>query len=201
MTVTRPANNPGELPPLILASLSPRRKKLLEETGLPFEVVVRPVEEILDGGMRASALCLLNSRKKAEAVAEDFPHATVIAADTLVFIDNTPLGKPADEEEARRMLTQLSGRTHYVCTAVSIRSPLGRKDFAYMTDVEFRTLTPETISRYMSLVNVFDKAGAYALQEHGGLIIRRIKGDANNVIGLPVVRLLEQLHALGYPVG
>lgn len=191
--------NPGCLPPLILASQSPRRRDLLARTGLAFDVVIRPTDELLDAALGPQALCMANAKDKADAVAREFPDATVIGADTLVFIDATPLGKPRDEADARAMLTQLSGRAHQVCTAVSIRSPRGDADFAEMTKVQFRMLSGADISRYLSLVDVYDKAGAYALQEHGEIIVERVEGDANNVIGLPVSRLAAALAAMGYP--
>lgn len=190
---------PVSLPPLILASQSPRRRDLLAGAGLAFDVVIRPTDELLDPALEPQALCMTNAKDKANAVAKEFPDATVIGADTLVFIDSTPLGKPAREDEARAMLTQLSGRVHHVCTAVSVRSPLGDTDFAEMTKVQFRTLTDDDITRYLALVNVYDKAGSYALQEHGEIIIEQVEGDANNVIGLPVSRLAGVLIGMGYP--
>ena len=134
------------------------------------------------------------SAAKAETVAADYPHATVIGADTLVFIDNTPLGKPADEADAIAMLSRLQGRTHCVCTAVAVIMPGGeRRDFAEKSYVTFRPLTREQILHYMSLVHVYDKAGGYAIQEHGDLIIESFQGDLDNVIGLPVASLLQKL--------
>ena len=131
-----------------------------------------------------------------EGVAAEYPQATVIGADTLVFIDNTPLGKPADEAEAVSMLTRLQGRTHCVCTAVAVVMPQGvRRDFAEKSFVTFRPLTREQILHYMSLVHVYDKAGAYAVQEHGELIIAKVEGDIDNVIGLPVTALKNVLTA------
>lgn len=186
------------LPCVILASQSPRRHDLLSQTGLDFAVVIRPTDELLDVDMDAAELCLYNAREKAQAVSREFPAATVIGADTLVFLDNRPLGKPADLAEARNMLTLLSGRTHYVCTAVSVRSPLGNVDFTEMTEVQFLELDSDIISRYLSLVNVLDKAGSYAFQEHGDLIIQNVRGDTNNVIGLPVDKLVLEMQGLGY---
>ena len=115
-----------------------------------------------------------------------------------IVIQILPLGKPEDGEEARSMLRMLSARTHHVCTAVSIRSPLGVKDLAVLTEVTFRELKEEDIRRYMELVNVMDKAGSYAFQEHGEMIISSVRGDTDNVIGLPVREVVECLRSLGY---
>lgn len=185
-------------PAVILASQSPRRRELLEKAGVPFSIIVRDTQELKDAAMPPRELCLHNARAKAEAVFREYPDSTVIGADTLVFLDGRPLGKPQDEEEARSMLRMLSGRMHHVCTAVSIRSPLGLKDMAVLTEVTFRKLTEEDILRYMELVDVMDKAGSYALQEHGEMIISSVRGDMDSVIGLPVTDVMKCLHGWGY---
>ena len=111
-----------------------------------------------------------------------------------MFIDGEPLGKPADEAAAMAMLRRLQGRTHSVCTAVAVFMPGGgRRDFAEISRVTFRPRDDAAIRHYMSLVHVYDKAGAYAIQEHGELIIESFEGDLDNVIGLPVTRLLQVL--------
>ncbi len=186
------------LPPLILASQSPRRRDLLAATGLGFSIVVRDTNELHDPALLPQTLCLSNAADKADAVFTEYPHATVIGADTLVFLDGEPLGKPKNEADAVAMLNKLSGRTHHVCTAVALRSPLGSKELAILTEVTFKPLTPSTITRYMQLVNVMDKAGAYAFQEHGDMIIAAVTGDTDNVIGLPVTALLTALKEWGY---
>lgn len=186
------------LPPVILASQSPRRRDLLTEAGVPFSIVVRDTEELKEVSMPPRELCLHNAAAKAEAVFREYPDSTVIGADTLVFLAGHPLGKPGNEEEARAMLRLLSGRTHHVCTAFSIRSPLGMNDLAVLTEVTFRKLTEEDIRRYMGLVHVMDKAGSYALQEHGEMIISSVRGDTDNVIGLPVRDVVKCLNGLGY---
>ena len=173
--------------PIVLASASPRRRELLERAGVSFEVVVSPAEEIHDASMDPEALCELNATLKAEAVAVTRPDATVIGADTLVFIDGEPLGKPSSIEEARGMLRRLSGRAHRVCTGVCVIFPGGRaKVFHGTTEVDFLPLDDEAIDDYFALVNPFDKAGAYGIQEHGELIISGIRGSYENVMGLPV---------------
>jgi septum formation protein len=179
---------------LVLASASPRRRELLERAGLAFEVVVSPAEEIHDAQLQPGDLCEINAGLKAEAVAGVRPDATVIAADTLVFIDGLPLGKPIDLDDARAMLRRLSGRTHQVCTGVCVIHPGGDKNlFHDLTDVVFRSLDEEAITAYFSQVNPLDKAGAYGIQESGDLIISEIRGSFDNVMGLPVEMVIAAL--------
>ena len=181
---------------MILASQSPRRRELLAREGVAFRVEVRDTEEVHDASLAPEQLCAINAAAKAEAVAREFPGEVVIGADTLVFIDGEPLGKPADEAQAIAMLQQLQGRTHSVCTAVAVIMPDGsRRDFTETSHVTFRPLDEAAIRHYMSLVHVFDKAGAYAIQEHGELIIETFEGDLDNVIGLPVTCLLQVLRS------
>ena len=181
------------IPPVILASQSPRRRELLEKTGIPFSIIVRGTEELKEASMPPQELCLHNAAAKAEAVFREHPDSTVIGADTLVFLEGFPLGKPEDEEEARSMLRKLSGRTHHVCTAVAIRSPLGMKNLAVLTEVTFRKLTEKDIRHYMELVDVMDKAGSYGIQGGAALFCEKLEGDYYNVMGLPVCRLYETL--------
>lgn len=179
---------------LILASQSPRRRELLAREGVTFRVETQETEEINDASLPPQELCARNAAAKAEAVARLFPQDTVIGADTLVFIDGHPLGKPADREDAVRMLLTLQGRTHCVCTAVAVILPGGeRRDFAELSYVTFKPRTREQVEQYIDLVPVMDKAGAYAMQEHHELIVEKVEGDRDNVIGLPVTRLLQVL--------
>lgn len=178
---------------LILASGSPRRRDMFAAAGLEFEVLVSPAEELHDTSMPLHLLCEENARLKAVAVSASHPGATVIGADTLVYIDQTPLGKPRDKQEARGMLAMLSGKTHQVCTGVCIAHGSEAETFHCITEVIFKTLTDETINAYMSKVNVMDKAGSYAIQEHGEMIIKEVRGDYDNVVGLPLRQLLEKL--------
>jgi len=156
----------------ILASGSPRRREMLAEAGLDFKVIPSPAEEIHDVDMPLHLLCEANAELKALAISKLHPDASVIGADTLVYIDQTPLGKPRSEDEARAMLTQLSGRTHQVCTGVCIAHGENTQRFHTITEVVFKELTPVVIDDYMSKVHVMDKAGSYAVQEHGDMIIR-----------------------------
>lgn len=178
---------------LILASGSPRRRELLGEAGLDFEIVVSPADEIHDASIPLHTLCEGNAELKALAVSKKHPEAWVIGADTLVYIDQTPLGKPKDPIEARAMLRQLSGRVSEVCTGVCLAQGEQSHCFHEITRVVFKSLTDEQIDDYMSKVDVMDKAGAYAVQEHGDLIIEEVSGDYQNVVGLPLERLLLEL--------
>ncbi|NQX02302.1 septum formation protein Maf [bacterium] len=182
---------------IVLASSSPRRRELLEQAGVIFEVVASPAEEIHDAAMAPDVLCELNATLKAAAVAELQPEATVIGSDTLVFIDDLPLGKPVDLDEARDMLRRLSGRTHRVCTGVCVIRPDGEKHvFHEITEVSFLTLDEAAIDGYFLLVNPLDKAGAYGIQESGEQIIAGIRGSFDNVMGLPVAKVLAALQSI-----
>ncbi|MBR4717066.1 MAG: septum formation protein Maf [Lentisphaeria bacterium] len=179
--------------PVILASASPRRSALLKEAGPAFadmRILTSHVEEGSDP--------LENARLKAEAVAQMNPRALVIGADTVIRFEGRTIGKPADLEDAKRILAMLSGRTHDVATGVCVRCVeadiLVR--FEDITHVTFRTLTPAIIDKYVRDVNVLDKAGAYAIQEHGEDIIESIDGSLTNVVGLPVERLKETFEYL-----
>ena len=180
--------------PIVLASSSPRRRELLARAGVVFEVIHSPAEEIHDPAMLPDALCEWNAMLKAAAVAEQRPDATVIGADTLVFIDGIPLGKPLDLEEAAGMLRRLSGRAHQVCTGVCVIYPGGEKRiFHDLTEVTFLPLDDAAIGEYLARVNPLDKAGAYGIQESGEKIISGIRGNFDNVMGLPVAKLIEAL--------
>ena len=177
---------------IILASCSPRRRDMLAEAGLDFVVISSPAEELHDASMPLHLLCEENARLKAVAVAKDHPDATVIGADTLVYIDEAPLGKPKSEQEAQETLRKLSGRAHQVCTGVCVVKGGVTDCFHVITEVVFKELTDEAVLEYMSKVNVMDKAGSYAVQEHGEMIIAEVRGDFDNVVGLPVATLLEK---------
>jgi septum formation protein len=180
--------------PVILASASPRRRELLERAGLEFQITHSPAEEIHDSSIAPEKLCEMNAALKAEAVAAMRPDAVVIGADTLVFIDGEPLGKPADLDEARAMLRRLAGRVHSVCTGVCVMFPGGRRElFHDTTVVTFRPLDDAAIEDYLTVANPLDKAGAYGIQEYGERIIAGISGSFENVMGLPVEMVMEAL--------
>lgn len=136
----------------------------------------------------ARRLCEINAERKAFSVAERYPDHLILGADTLVFLDGEPLGKPVDVAMARTMLARLSGRIHEVITGVClVQRAAGRAHlFSEVTHVKFRELSPEIITEYTTAVNTLDKAGAYAIQERGDLIVERIEGSYSNVVGLPV---------------
>ena len=177
---------------LILASASPRRRELLTRCGITFRVHAVETEELKNG---ASPFVLLaeNAGRKADAAAKDYPLDTVIGADTGIVLEGQLIGKPIDSEDAKRILRMLSGRTHEVCTAVALRGAV-QDDFSVSTKVTFKELSDETIQSYLDAVPVLDKAGAYALQDHGEMIIAAVEGDADNVVGLPCRELLKHLH-------
>lgn len=184
---------------LVLASGSPRRRELLEEAGFEFEVVVSPAEELHDASVGLAELCERNAAAKALAVAEQLPGAVVLGADTLVWIEGEPLGKPRDLVEARSMLEKLSGREHTVCTGVCVAGAGRVETFHELTQVVFRQLDTAMIERYFERVNPLDKAGAYAVQEHGEMIVAEVRGDYSNVVGLPLGRVVEVLGS--FPLG
>lgn len=180
---------------LILASSSPRRQQLLARTGLPFTVRTTDAEELHDPALSPADLTEGNARLKAAVVAASYPASTVIGADTLVYLDGEPLGKPLNLEIARETLRRLSGRAHEVCTGIALVTEGGKQSHAFheISRVWFRALSEETIDLYLALVDVQDKAGAYAIQEHGCLLVERYEGDYANIVGLPVTRLLAEL--------
>jgi septum formation protein len=186
---------------VILASGSPRRRELLEAAGLSFEVIPSPAEEIHDASLGMEGLCEENARLKAIAVAAHHPEAVVIGADTLVFLDGQPLGKPKDMAEAVRMLRSLSGFVHNVCTGVCICEPGGKiRTLHAVTEVVFRTLDDAMIYEYLAKTSPLDKAGAYGIQDHGEMIVERISGGYDNVMGLPVGLVLKALEEIGLPI-
>jgi septum formation protein len=182
---------------LVLASASPRRRELLQSAKVEFEVFPSPAEEVHDATIDFCALCEMNAELKARAVAEQRPDSWVLGADTLVSIDGSLLGKPENLIRAREMLRLLSGRTNQVCTGVCLLGPGGRKIvFHELSEVVFLPLSDYIIDEYISIVNTLDKAGAYAAQEHGEMIIAEIRGDFTNVVGLPMSRLLKELRLI-----
>lgn len=186
------ARIPRKQPRIILASASPRRRELLAEAGIHFEVIPSPAEEIHDPAIAPGTLCEKNATLKAAAIATHHPGAWIIGADTLVFLEGHPLGKPTSHAEAAAMLAALSGRVHHVRTGVCVIDPTGTPHtFHETTHVTFRELEAEDIRAYHALVNPLDKAGAYGIQEHGDRIIQSIDGPFDNVMGLPIPRLLK----------
>jgi septum formation protein len=184
-----------KLPPVILASASPRRTQLLREMGITFKTVPSDATELHHEQLTARETSQINAYRKARAVAKKFPDALVLGADTLVHLETALFGKPADLEDAFRMLEQLQGRTHHVVTAICLLHLRERRQrvFADTTAVTFRSLDAVKIQRYLTRVDPLDKAGAYAIQENGDMIIEKIDGSFSNVVGLPVELLTAEL--------
>lgn len=175
-------------PRLILASASPRRRELLAQLGVPFEIVTAQVEEHEEASTDPRVMVAHNAALKADWVAAQEPDAFVLGADTTVAIDDTALNKPRDLAEARAMLRQLSGRTHRVFTGLALRRGRDglRVDQTVLSEVTFKALDEATISNYLAKVNTLDKAGGYAIQEHGELIVAGHTGSFSNIVGLPL---------------
>jgi len=190
-----------KLPPLILASASPRRAELLKLLKVAFQIVPGNVAEVAHEHLSPLEVCQLNAHRKAFAVAKKIPDALVLGADTLVFLDNEILGKPRHLAEARHMLARLQGRHHQVVTGVSLMHLRKHQEriFAVSTDVLFHPLDAGQIREYVSKVNTLDKAGAYAIQESGETLISEISGSYSNVVGLPVEMLREEFAAWATP--
>lgn len=182
------------LPGFILASASPRRVDLLRAMGAEFTVFPSQVAELHHGGMTAPELARVNAYRKARWVGKKHPDQIVLGADTLVYLEEELFGKPSSLDEAYRMLEALQGRTHQVVTAVCLLHLRERhqKIFAEVTAVTFRPLDAIAIQRYLVRVNPLDKAGAYAIQEQGELLIESISGSWSNVVGLPTERLAAE---------
>ncbi len=181
---------------IILASQSPRRQFLLHETGLEFEVLVKPTDEFFPPDLKAHEIALYVSEQK--AMAFDFeelpPNALLITADTIVWLEGQIIGKPKDSVEAKEILTKLSGRNHTVCTGICFRTAKNTHSFHVNTEVYFRKLDEQEIDYYIEHYKPFDKAGAYGVQEWIGYIgVERIDGSYFNVMGLPTQRVYLEL--------
>ncbi len=185
---------------IILASQSPRRRQLLEWAEVPFEVVVKETDESYPAGLDMEAVAIHIARNKALAVQESMAEKdrVVLAADTIVVLDNMVIGKPRDREDAIGILTALSGRQHRVVTGVVLLCGDEEVAFADVTEVEFHLLTAEQLAFYVDKYQPYDKAGAYAIQEWIGVVgIKGVKGDFYNVMGLPVSRVVQALEVFG----
>lgn len=183
---------------IILASQSPRRKQLLEWAEVPFDIVVVPTDENYPATIPIEEVPVFIARNKALAVKEKVADdAVVIAADTIVVLNNRVIGKPADREDAIAILSALSGQKHKVITGVVIKEREKEIAFSDITEVQFHQLTAEQIAFYVDKYKPYDKAGAYAIQEWIGVTgIQSINGDFYNVMGLPVSRVVQALAAL-----
>ncbi len=179
--------------PLILASKSPRRKELLDLAGLDYQVYCSDADEYFDSTLSKTQAIQAIARQKAEAVFKDHPEALIISADTLVILDDEIMGKAQDKADAVRMLTMLSGKKHYVITAVCLMDQEHIEMFASRTDVYFYDVEPVFIQEYVESGQAVDKAGAYGIQDQGALMIRRIDGDYYTVMGLPIAEVARRI--------
>lgn len=183
----------------ILASSSPRRFELLRQIGLSFQSIAPLVDENTELTDPIDIVCELSVRK-ASVVAEQNPLSVVIAADTVVAVDGTVLGKPQNDKEAAEMLRLMSGRSHYVYTGVTVACDGRMETGLCRTEVFFKHLTEEQISAYISSPEPYDKAGAYGIQSKGALLVDHIDGDYANVVGLPISILYEMLKEFGIDI-
>jgi septum formation protein len=170
---------------------------LLRQLGVEFRVIASDTAEIHQSELTAREVAQINAYRKARTVAKKFPDALVLGADTLVYLDTILFGKPGSLEHAYEMLEQLQGRTHEVVTAICLLNLRNhrQKIFTETTTVTFRPLDAVSIRRYLTKVNPLDKAGGYAIQEEGDLLVEKISGSYTNVIGLPVERLQHELRS------
>jgi septum formation protein len=182
---------------IVLASASPRRRELLELLGARFEVEPAADEEVPEPGEAPAAYAVRAARAKAQHVAGARPRSPVLAADTVVEIDGAVLGKPRSTGEVRAMLRLLSGRTHQVHTALALRFQGRSTSLLDTAKVRFVKLEPSVVKWYVATGEPMDKAGAYAVQGAGGVLVSGVEGSPHTVIGLPVHRLPELFAAVG----
>ena len=178
---------------IVLASKSPRRQQLLKEIVDNFDVVVSNSKERKPLFVSLVNVPIHLAKQKAKEVYKNNKDALVIGADTVVICDNEILGKPKDKQDAKRMIAMLSNKTHIVVTGVYLICKDYKKSFKSITEVTFTNMTEEEINDYCELTTIYDKAGAYAIQEDAGKYITNIKGSYNNVVGLPIEELKEYL--------
>lgn len=192
--------------PLILASKSPRRRHLLSQAGIAFDVIPSDFDESTIPHTKPDRYVKLLAEQKALDIARRHPTHWIIGADTIVVIDDTILGKPESRNQAREMLKQLSGATHQVYTGYAILCESAGRRFVETakTDVVFKGLTDQEIEWYINTPEPFDKAGAYAIQGLGAFLVREIHGSYTNVVGLPVCEVIEILireKIIGFTIG
>lgn len=180
--------------PIILASTSPRRSQILTDAGFNFTIQSKNVEEVYSPTLYKEEIPLYLSKIKAEPLIGNLKDELLIAADTIVWLNNKVLGKPIDEEDAFEILSQLSGNTHEVITGVYLYKNGVEKTFFDITKVTFRNLAAQEIRQYIALYQPMDKAGAYGIQDWIGLtVVEKIEGCYYNVMGLPMPKLYQYL--------
>lgn len=178
---------------IVLASASPRRHELLKEIFKDFEVDISTKEEKKPFYVSVKNMPMYLAKQKAKDVFKRHTNDIVIGADTIVYIDHKALGKPKDYNDAKRMISLLSNRTHEVITGVCIMSKDNVSTFKVISKVAFRKITPEEIDKYCSLKTIYDKAGAYAIQGEAKDFVINVEGEYNNIVGLPTKKLKEKL--------
>ncbi len=187
---------------IILASKSPRRRDLLVSLGLDFDIIVSDSDENIPSGTSPDTAVKILSERKAAAVFENNPDSVVIGSDTVVYLkeENIILGKPKNEDDAKKTLRMLSGRRHYVYTGVTVTSKHGVTSDCEITSVLFAELTDGEIEDYIATGECFDKAGSYGIQDLGGIFVKAIEGDYFNVTGMPKRLTYELLSHHGVDV-
>jgi septum formation protein len=182
------------LPPIILASQSPRRQQLLKSLDIDFKVIVKNTPEDYPENLAPEDVPAFLAQKKARVFLPEITNEIVIAADTIVILENEVLGKPQNEQDALQMLKKLSGKKHKVVTGVCLLTQTNEITFSDTTYVYFRNIKEEEINYYVQKYKPYDKAGSYGTQEWFGMIgIERLEGSYFNVMGLPVHQLYDQL--------
>lgn len=193
-------NTPSSsMPPIILASTSPRRRELLGSLGVPFEILAPTVDEesFEVAHLSPAEQVLFLAREKALSIAKVNPEALVIGSDTLVAIDGQVLGKPKSRQEAFEMLSRLQGNVHIVCSAITVALGDRVESDVLSTQVWMKAMTPEMIERYINTGEPMDKAGAYAIQGYGSLNIEKIDGCYFNVVGMSLFLLNQIMNRFG----
>ena len=187
---------------IVLASQSPRRQELLQRIGVEdFKTLSLDIDESYPEGLSPEDTVRYIAKKKCDAAAAlCAPDDLIITADTMVFLGNDRLGKPHDEDDAFRMLRELAGRAHTVCTGVSVRRGETSELFAVSTRVFFRPMTDDEIRAYIKTGEPMDKAGSYGIQGYGAMFVKCIEGDYFSVMGLPLCPLCRMLRAFGVPI-
>lgn len=180
---------------IVLASASPRRREILENTNIKFDIISSSIDELVLEGESPCHMVMRLAFEKGIDIASKRKSDLVISADTIVVLDNKVLGKPKDEDEARNMITSLSGKTHQVITGISlINLENNKKIIDYViSNVKFKNLSENDINDYIKTKESLDKAGAYGIQGYGALLVEEIQGDYFNIVGLPVSKLSDLL--------
>ena len=181
----------------ILASQSPRRRELLSMLGLNFEIITADIDETMDPNVPVDRAVAEVCRKKAEAVGQSHPGRLIVAADTIVVVDDRKLGKPRSEDEAKAMLRSLSGRSHTVMTGFCLWKDGQFETHVEQTRLRFRDLTDGEIDAYVATGSPMDKAGAYGIQDQAAIFVEALHGDYYNVMGLPLCSLTKCLRKWG----